>query len=305
MGMLDVVLVTQREFVDPNMDEPQQHNIFLEHEELEKALSQENLSMSCVSWDDSNFDWASTKCALIRETWDYFHRIDEFKAWLERTKDLTELINPYDQLVWNMDKKYLQDLNKKGINIPETLFIEAGDHRRLKQLHLESGWKKSVLKPAISGDARHTYLVDESTIQSHENIYRELIDSESMLLQQFQDHVLEYGEWTFVMIGGQYSHGILKKAKKGEFRVQDNFGGSAHNHNASPEEIAFAENVMSLIEPTPIYGRVDVILDQHRRMALQELELIEPEMWFRNCPESATKLAGEVARFLKSKTIQS
>jgi hypothetical protein len=40
---------------------------------------------------------------------------------------------------------------------------------------------------------------------------------------------------------------------------------------------------------------VDAIWDNNNNLALAELELIEPELWFRNHPEAAEKLADAVA----------
>ena len=300
MKPIDVVLISQREYISPKVNDEYHRNILLENQLLQTALDKYGLIVKRVGWDDPDFDWTSTKCAIIRETWDYFHRIVEFKVWLNKVKSSTQLINPYEQILWNIDKHYLYDLTKKGVNIPDTMFVEAGDGRSLKELHAESNWNKIVLKPAVSGSGRHTYLLEATDIQAHEGIYSELIDAESMLLQRFQDHVVEHGEWTFVVIGGKYTHGILKKAKAGEFRVQGDFGGSVMDYDASPKQILFAEKVMKLIEPMPIYGRIDVILDQNGEMAVQEVELIEPELWFRNCPTAADKLATEVNSYLNS-----
>ena len=42
--------------------------------------------------------------------------------------------------------------------------------------------------------------------------------------------------------------------------------------------------------------RVDIILDNNNQLALSELELIEPEMWFRFNPDAAKKLAIKIKR---------
>ena len=49
-----------------------------------------------------------------------------------------------------MDKHYLSDLLAKGINIPKTHFIEAGNEASLKDLIVEKGWSKAILKPCFS-----------------------------------------------------------------------------------------------------------------------------------------------------------
>jgi hypothetical protein len=46
---------------------------------------------------------------------------------------------------------------------------------------------------------------------------------------------------------------------------------------------------------------LDMVRDNDGRLAVMELELIEPEMWLRNCPAAADLLAAEVARALRRK----
>ena len=62
---------------------------------------------------------------MFRTTWDYFFRFDEFSAWLDRVSALTHLINPVEQVRWNMDKHYLRDLEAYVERHPEVDFVNA------------------------------------------------------------------------------------------------------------------------------------------------------------------------------------
>ena len=84
---------------------------------------------------------------------------------------------------------------------------------------------------------------------------------------------------------------VLKRAKHGDFRVQDDFGGSVEPYVPTKDQIVFAENILQKIPFNCLYARVDVVLDNNNQLALSELELIEPEMWFRYNREAAVKLA--------------
>jgi len=106
------------------------------------------------------------------------------------------------------------------------------------------------------------------------------------------------GEYSFVVINGKYTHAVLKVAKPGDFRVQDDFGGTVHNHEATNEEIAFAENAVKACVEKPMYARVDVIFDNNNKLAISEIELIEPELWFRNHNDAATLLAREIKKMV-------
>ncbi len=311
----DAVILT-----DPQKTDEYIRNVLLEDGMLMEALAERGLKVGRVNWDNPGFDWTSTRYVIFRTTWDYFDRYPEFDQWLERTRELTSMINPYEIIRWNIDKHYLADLRQKDINIPPTLFVEPGDPRSLGEICLSSGWSDIILKPAVSGGARHTYRLhtgstgkyadnivghdsntteNEGNIEEHEGIFRELIKEESMLLQEFQHRVIGDGELAFMVFGGRYSHAILKKAKEGDFRVQDDFGGSVHDYTATKEEIEFAEKVVSVCDPLPVYARVDVIRNNNNNLCVTELELIEPELWFRNHPPAAEYFADSFMEYIK------
>ncbi len=294
MSKIDIVILTDSRYVNPEPDHWYIRNILDEERMIRDALESRGLNVWRTNWDNPDYDWSQTRYIMFRSTWDYFERFPEFSLWLKEVNTQTGMINPYSIIEWNMDKHYLQDLKDQGINIPPTLFIEKGDKRSLAEIAGGAGWTDMILKPAVSGAARHTYRFDSGTITSHEEIFKELITTESMLLQEFQDNVLRKGEVAHMLFGGTYSHSVLKKAKEGDFRVQDDFGGSVSDYSPAEHEICFAEKVISTCDPVPVYGRVDVIRDNKDELCVSELELIEPELWIRKRPESADCLADAV-----------
>lgn len=64
-----------------------------------------------------------------------------------------------------------------------------------------------------------------------------------------------------------------------------------HQYLPNSKEILFAEKAVRSCIEVPIYAKVDITTDNKGELAIVELELIEPELWFRNYPEAATKLA--------------
>ena len=285
------------------MTEPYQTNIFIERKAIKEALEAEGLIVEVVNWADPDVKWENGKIALFRTTWDYFERFDEFEPWLKSTAEKIQFINPVEQIIWNMDKRYLADMESWGVPIVPTYFIQPGDKRSLADVLDALDWKKTILKPAIAGGARHTYRLEQSNCTELEGIYRELIAKECMLIQPFIETILDQGEVSYMVFGGTFSHAILKKAKAGDFRVQDDFGGSVHDYSANQEEIDFSENAARACTPVPAYARVDVMLDKNGKMMLSEIEMIEPELWFRNNAEAAHLLAAQVAQQIE--TIQS
>lgn len=293
----DVVILTDKRYTARQYPDEYSNNVVLEDKLVMDALAQRGLVVHRTNWDNPSFDWSSTKSLLFRTTWDYFDRFDEFEQWLKEVSEITSLINPKHLIYWNLDKHYLNDLKKKGVNIVSSYFIETGDDRTLQECIEHAGWNKAVLKPCISGAARHTYVVELGDT-SRDGIFKKLIQNESMILQPFIESITTKGEVSHMVMGGKYTHSILKKAKTGDFRVQDDFGGSVHLYDAAEQEIAFAEKVMSSVSPVPLYGRVDVVWDNNHELAVSELEIIEPELWFRYSDRAATILAEAVDKHL-------
>lgn len=287
----DIVLLTQGKYVNPIETDWYVDQILTEDRLLQEALESLGFVVGRTNWDNPAFDWTSTRFVLFRGIWDYFNRFDEFMIWLEHTSRLCGMINAYETVCKNADKHYLMELSDHGITIPSTLFIEPGDQRSLSEICSMLEWKEFIVKPAVSGAGRHTYRINRASIKQHEAIFKTLIQSESMLIQEFQHSITTKGEITLVLFGGKYSHAVIKKAKSGEFRVQDDFGGSVQAYVPTDDEIHFAEKVMSKVCPTPVYGRVDAIWDNDGRLCVSELELIEPELWFRLDELSAPRLA--------------
>lgn len=296
--MLDVVILTDDRYVDQTSTNVYYQNVYLEDGLVQKSLEHLGLKVDRKSWSDPHFDWSSTTYVLFRSTWDYFDRFAEFSVWLDNVSKVTTLLNSADLIRWNIDKHYLLDLQKQGVHICETYFVEAGTQSTLQELHQKYNLTSFVLKPCVSGAARHTYKIHPDEIDEHEALFQKLIAQEAMMLQPFQHNIVSKGELSLMVMNGSYTHGVLKIAKEGDFRVQDDYGGSVYAYQASPEEIAYAENAVKSCPEMPIYARVDVFLDNQNRLALAELELIEPELWFRNHPEAADELAKGIAELL-------
>nr|WP_321227905.1 hypothetical protein [uncultured Psychroserpens sp.] len=289
--LYDVVILTDSRYLNDSKTDNYKHNVYYEDRLVYHALEQLGLKTLRLAWDDMFFDWSTTKAVLFRSTWDYFDRFDEFSEWLERVSSETLLLNSEKIIRWNIDKHYLLDLQEKGVHIAESHFIEKGAKVTLAQLHDILNWNETVLKPCISGTARHTYKLSSENLDQHEQIFQELISSEAMMLQPFQYNIVKKGEISMVLFNGTFSHAVLKKAKAGDFRVQDDFGGSIENYSPTEQEIAFAEASVIACPELPIYARVDIFEDNDGDIAMTELELIEPELWFRRHKKAALTLA--------------
>ena len=293
--MFDIVILTDSRYVNPSKKNWYINQVILEDQLLETALEKEGLRVIKKDWADKHFDWTTAKYAIFRSTWDYFDRFDEFFKWIKEAKRKIIFINSSEIIHWNIDKHYLKDLENNGINIASTLFIEKGSPTTLKQLFEQTDWQEVVIKPAISGAARNTYRIEKSNLLKYENIFQRLIHDECMLFQEFLKNITSKGEISLILIGGKYTHAVKKIAKEGDFRVQDDHGGTVKKYTPNKKEIMFAEDCLKASPHNPIYARVDIVYDNNHNASLSELELIEPELWFRNYPEAANLLAKEIS----------
>ncbi|MBE2217098.1 MAG: hypothetical protein IAE90_02770 [Ignavibacteria bacterium] len=295
MLKFDITLLTSSEFLSAEAGDEFTETILEEDRILREALEKRGLKVTRTNWDNPDFNWAETKYVIFRTPWDYFSRYDEFAPWLEKTGKVTKFINPADIITWNIDKHYMLELQKGGINIPNTIFLEPGETRSLTEITAGLNWDEFILKPAISGGAWHTYRMNRDTIARHEEIFKELIKERSMLVQEYQNSISSMGEVSYMVFGGRFTHAVLKKGKGADFRVQESFGGTVHEYSPSLKEIDFAQSVVKNSRAGILYARVDVMWDNNNELSLGELEVFEPALWFRKNPDAAEILAGMIA----------
>ncbi len=301
MTVSQIALLTDRRYEHSSAAEGDWYlgNILQEDALLQSALANLGLSSTRIDWSRAREDWAWYRCAVFRTTWDYFDRFAEFTAWLDRVEGQTRLCNPASIIRWNMDKHYLADLERRGIPVVRSRFVERGSQLRLGALLEETGWVEAVIKPCVSGAARHTYRLNRGNCDQLDGVIQPLLAAESFLFQPFEPAIMATGEDSLMVFGGRYSHAVRKVAKAGDFRVQDDHGGTVGPYQPAREQIELAERAIAACDPLPVYGRVDMIQDSRGGYAIMELELIEPELWLRFHPPAAVAFAEALAAFLE------
>ncbi|NVJ49153.1 MAG: hypothetical protein HWE13_04985 [Gammaproteobacteria bacterium] len=298
MKAFDVVILTDDRYVELTERSWYCLQVMLEDELLVDALTQAGLKVCVKSWSDPEFDWSQTRSVLFSSTWDYFDHYAKFSQWFDATTKVTQMINPAATITWNMDKHYLLDLQQRGINTVETHIIKRGSETPLSQWFEQLGYGEAIVKPTISGAARHTYRVNAGNVQELEPQLQSLIMNEDFMIQPFQNNIIKHGELSLMVMGGTFTHAVKKVAAAGDFRVQDDHGGQVFPYIPSAEEIEFAQQAVAACEPAPLYARVDMIRDNQDQLAIMELELIEPELFFRYCRPATQQLAKAVVAWL-------
>ncbi|MBJ05116.1 MAG: hypothetical protein CMP65_04370 [Flavobacteriales bacterium] len=293
--MHKIGVLTEERYLNPVENNWYIDNIITEDNLIVSELKRLNLDCSRVAWDSSE-DLSVFDFFVFRTTWNYFEKLNQFTEFLQKHRGHTTMINSYEQIIWNLDKRYLLELSMGGVNIPNSILVKKNSTVKLTDIIRQNKWKEIVIKPCVSAAAWSTYRISEDNVNGFEAVFKKLTTTNDMLVQEYQKNIESFGEVSIIMIDGNYSHAIKKLAKPGDFRVQDDFGGTIHEYRPSKKELIFAKNVISKINETPIYARVDIMVDNNGKIALSELELIEPELWFRRCPNSAKSLARAIQK---------
>ena len=263
---------------------------------LREELRRRGVDARPVVWNDPGVAWAAFDRVVIRSAWDYHLFLPEFLVWLDLLeKQRIPLWNPAALVRVNASKLYLRDLASAGLRVAPTEWIERGSEVDLAGLLESRGWAEAVVKPAVSASAFRTWRVAAADFSrsASRDAFRRLAAEGDVLVQRFLPEVQSEGEWSFVFLGGEFSHAVLKQPAPGDFRVQEEFGGrvvaAAPAASALREARAFATQVRG----PWAFARIDgVVVDG--TLCLMEVELIEPQLFLGRDPHAAARLADAV-----------
>lgn len=265
--------------------------LFEDDRRLIAAFQEQGDEATSVVWSDAGGDWRDYDLALLRSTWDYIDDRAGFLAALaviERSS--CRLYNPLDAVRWNSDKSYLFDLATWGIPIVPTLPVAPAGASQLQQQATAAGWERVVLKPRVGAGAADVRLTPAATIAATVAELTAARPNQPFLLQPLIESVISEGEWSFIFIAGAFSHALLKRPAPGDFRAHGIYDGVVALAIPSPADLAQAEAIVAALPFDLLYARLDLVRIGHR-LAIMELELIEPMLYFDHAPAAAGRLA--------------
>lgn len=256
---------------------------------LAGALTRLGIEPVACTWSDPSVDWSGFDAVLIRTTWDYFQRYDEFLRWLDCLPVPT--INAPALLRWNCDKRYLLELAQLGVDIVPGRIASA---KGLSAILAGMTGLDLVVKPTVSGGAWNT-VRGVAGDSDFEHAVASLPPTHDYLVQAFVPEIARDGEWSLLFFDGRFSHAVLKRAATGEFRVQTQFGGSIEQVEPDAAMLASARQTLAAVaalgHSDHAYARVDGVVVQGR-FRLMELEMIEPALFLAQRPDAAERFAG-------------
>ncbi|WP_448553107.1 ATP-grasp domain-containing protein [Thalassotalea montiporae] len=270
---------------------------------LEEPLAELGWQVQMVSWRDEQVDWDDFHAVIVRSPWDYQDDADKFIAVLEKIEQSTaHLENSLAVMKWNIDKRYLKELEAKHVNIVPTLWREHFDGSEIPAFFEHFGVEQIVIKPRISANADNTFWLKKASYQDSLAALTEAFASRNFMIQPFMASVIEEGEFSLFYFDGNYSHAILKTPKKDDFRVQEEHGGRLATIEPEPELVRQANLSLAAISDMPLYARVDFVRSGDS-FALMEAELIEPSLYFNMDKDSAARFAQAFAAKMQKLSI--
>jgi glutathione synthase/RimK-type ligase-like ATP-grasp enzyme len=262
------------------------------------ALRRLGIDAVIEAWDGP-FDWSTADLVVVRSTWDYVRRLDEFLGWIGQVEKVTTLVNPAAVLRGNAHKRYLAELAASGLPVVPTVMVQRGDEvTTLTDLVADA--TDVVVKPAVSASAYGAARGHVADFALAEHL-RSLVASADALVQPLVPSVLTDGEVSLIYLGGELSHAVRKVAGPGDYRVQHEHGGTVGPHAPTPAEIAVAEATLATLPAPCAYARVDLVAGRDGPM-LMELELIEPQLFLDQSPGCADRFATVLAALLPRPT---
>ncbi len=250
-----------------------------------RAVAQRGHEVEPAVWDDDQVKWSSFDAVVIRSCWDYHRKHRAFVTWLRTIKAAgLRVLNDAGTIEWNSDKRYLVELRARGVPVVESVLVEDGLVSRTALRSLKTD--RLVVKPAISASSDGVEFVNVGALP--------ISRPYALVVQPFLPEIVN-GEKSIVVFAGEVSHAVLKRPAAGEFRVQADYGGSAEECRVEEDERLFAEQLLALVDPVPLYARVDVVRTDSGPL-LMELELIEPELFVHVVPDAAARFAEALER---------
>ncbi|TMM46751.1 hypothetical protein FEV51_10635 [Qipengyuania marisflavi] len=232
---------------------------------------------------------------MLGTAWDYQDHPEEFLARLEALAARgIAVCNPPEIVRWNGDKKYLQDLSARGAVTVPTLWHDDVGRGEIAAALAHFGTDRVVVKRQVGagGLGQHSFRVDDLPAADWRM-------GHAAMIQPFLPAVVEEGEFTFVFIDGEFSHGVHKQAAPGEYRIQSLYGGWESDYTPAPADLARAQAVVAALPfDNPLYCRIDMARLPGGELAVMEAEMIEPYLYPEQGPGMGAALAAVIARRL-------
>ena len=264
----------------------------LEVAALRPAFEAAGLELVEIDWRAPLDAFEGLALGLLGTAWDDQNHPDEFVAKLEAMAARgIAVCNPPEVVRWNLDKRYLRALARKGATtVPTLYFADAtGGDVAAAMDRLDTGDVVVKRQIGAGGLGQHRFTSDTMPGPGWRM-------GQACMIQPFLPSVVEEGEDSFVFVDGAFSHGVRKRPAKGDYRIQSLYGGSESDYAPAPDDLECAQAVVDALPFTGLlYARIDMIRLPGGQLAVMEAELIEPYLYPQQGPELGERLAAAIA----------
>jgi glutathione synthase/RimK-type ligase-like ATP-grasp enzyme len=216
---------------------------------------------------------------VIRSVWDYHYRYEEFLDWLSLLeRKNVRVFNSVSALRENCNKIYLLKLQEMGVPLVPSVFCRSGEtfSQDLSALFEAFKCEELIVKPLVGASSYHIEKIDKTTqmdfiVYSQDNPC-------GFIVQKFIPEVLQEGEVSLVYFNGVFSHAVRKKPVQGDFRVQDDYGGTFEYFEPHLDLRQRADDIARCLPSDLLYARIDCLWSTSM-FYLMEIELVEPILY--------------------------
>ena len=264
------------------------------------AMAERGWEGSEVAWDLPGVDWSSFAAVVIRSTWDYQRRYDEFREVLESIeRSGTLLLNSPAIVRWNIDKRYLQELEQRGVRIVPTEWLPRfSTGSELFPMFDRFQTTELVVKPTVGANADDTFRLRTDSPANWPEVEK-IFASKPLMVQPFLESIVTEGEYSLFYFDGVFSHAVRKRPAQGDFRVQEEHGGEITAYQPGEDLLIAGQLAMSALPEQVLYGRVDLVRMADGNWGVIEIELIEPSLYFPYDPDSIERFTEALDRRLR------
>ena len=269
---------------------------------LEPVARDRGVAFEIVRWDAPDIAARGFDAAVVRSTWDYADRVDEFLTRLEAMERAgLRVFNSAAAVRWNARKIYLEDLALLGAPTIPTVWAETSSVDAVLRAFDTFEAAEIVLKPQLGAGSRDTIRLKRNAWSASDLA---LAPRDAVMVQPFLPSIQTAGELSLFYFGGRPAHAIRKRPAGGNWLANVD-GAQFARGEASAAERAAADAVMAVVPHELLYARVDLVEGADGSPRLIELEAIEPYLFFAFAPEGAALFAEAVRAAVEGKPVLS
>lgn len=293
--MTEIALLTAANLISDAPDRRADAHLFdIQLDILRRGFAPHGLALAPVRWSDPEQDWRRFAAVLVNCAWDYQDRHADFLATLDRIAALgVPVFNDPGVIRWNIRKTYLRELAARGVPVIPTLWPEAPTAEDIRHAMDLFRTGDVVLKRQIGGGARAQARYTRADMPPPGPV----MDRPGMI-QPFIASIATEGEYSFLFVDGAFSHALVKRARSGDYRIQEAYGGTSVAIEPAPQDLEAARAVLTALDAPPLYARVDMVRGGSGELLLMELEVFEPYLYPACCPGIGAMLGAALSKRL-------